>query len=129
MKSRLEDLNVWKSAMELTVKCYQLCSNAEELDRGLQQQIQRSSVSIPSNIAEGFERQSSKEFVRFLFIAKGSAGELRCQLMIGLRLKYWEDHTVNSIISQLEHISRMLAKLIQTIQYKNRKNTTGSSEG
>lgn len=128
MKSRLEDLNVWKSAMELTVKWYQLRSYAEALDRGLQQQIQRSLVSIPSNLAEGFEQQSSKEFVRFLFIAKGSAGELRCQLMIRLRLKYWEDQEVNAIISQLEHISSMLAKLIQTIQYKNRKNKTGSSE-
>jgi four helix bundle protein len=69
-----EDLAVWKESMQLATEVYSLLINCK--DYGLKDQIQRAAVSIPSNIAEGFERQSNKEFIHYLFIAKGSCGEL-----------------------------------------------------
>ncbi|MEP6646977.1 MAG: four helix bundle protein, partial [Saprospiraceae bacterium] len=75
-----EDLIIWKESMQLCFDIYAVLKPCR--DYGLKDQIQRSAVSIPSNIAEGFERQTDKEFIRFLFIAKGSCGELRTQLYI-----------------------------------------------
>ncbi|MEJ2685452.1 MAG: four helix bundle protein [Candidatus Sulfobium sp.] len=80
MSKRFEDLEVWKSSYKLAVEIYKRFSNCK--DYGLKDQITRSSVSVPSNIAEGFERNSNKEFIRYLYIAKGSCGELRTQLHI-----------------------------------------------
>jgi four helix bundle protein len=75
-----EDLTVWKEAMQLVVSIYTEFKN--NTDYGFKDQIQRSAVSIPSNIAEGYERQSNKEFIHFLFIAKGSSGELQTQFIL-----------------------------------------------
>jgi four helix bundle protein len=90
MKSkRFEDLEVWQLSRELVKSIYKLTSGTRfSKDFGLANQIQRSAVSIMSNIAEGFERKSKKEFISFLSIAKGSCGELRSQLYIGLDLSY-----------------------------------------
>lgn len=83
-----EDLVVWKDGMRLCVDVYALLRDCR--DFGFKDQIQRSAVSVPSNIAEGFERQTDKEFVQFLFIAKGSCAELRTQLYLASELKYIE---------------------------------------
>ena len=78
---KFEDMEVWQNARSLTKKIYICSSNGKfSKDFGLRDQIRRASVSIMSNIAEGFERGSNKEFIQFLFIAKGSAGEVRSQL-------------------------------------------------
>jgi four helix bundle protein len=74
----LENLGVWKRSCRLSVELYKLLR-----DFGFRDQVTRSALSVPSNIAEGYERDSSKEFSRFLKIAKGSCGELRTQLYIG----------------------------------------------
>lgn len=82
---RFEDIESWKRAREVTKKIYQLSSSGEfARDYGLKDQIRRSSVSIMSNIAEGFERDGNREFVNFLSIAKGSCGEARSQLYVAL---------------------------------------------
>ena len=75
-----EDLEVWKNAMQLVVVIY--AEFKENKDYGFKDQIQRAAVSIPSNIAEGYERQTNKEFIQFLYIAKGSSAELQTQLYI-----------------------------------------------
>lgn len=83
-----EDLLIWKESMRFSVEIYKLFRDSR--DFGFRDQIQRASVSVPSNIAEGFERQTDKEFVQYLFIAKGSNGELRTQLYLAIELKYIE---------------------------------------
>ena len=84
--SYFEDLEMWKEGMQVCVRVYELLKDCK--DFGFRDQIQRSAVSIPSNIAEGYERQTDKEFIHFLFIAKGSCGELRTQLYLAKELKY-----------------------------------------
>ncbi len=78
---RFEDLEVWKRSMSLSVETYKELSDLK--DYGFKDQITRSALSIPSNIAEGFEHDSNKECLRFLAYAKASCGEYRTQMMIG----------------------------------------------
>jgi len=77
---KFEDLDVWKESMRLVIDIYENLKNCNEF--GLKDQIQRSAVSIPSNISEGYDRASNKEYIQFLHIAKGSCAELRTQLYI-----------------------------------------------
>ncbi len=74
---RFEDLEVWKEGMRLAVQVYRSMAGCP--DYGLRDQMQRAAVSIPSNIAEGFERNTNKEFIRFLYISKGSCAEKKSQ--------------------------------------------------
>ena len=83
---RFEDLEVWKESMRLTVEIYNQFKSIN--DFGLCDQMQRASVSIPSNISEGYERNSNKEFIRFLYIDQGSCGELRTQLCLATELNF-----------------------------------------
>ena len=86
---RFEDLIAWQKARKLTCEIYQITrQGAFVKDFGLSNQIQRASVSIMSNIAEGFERGSNKEFIQFLYIAKGSCGEVRSQIYIAFDQRY-----------------------------------------
>ena len=79
--SSFEDMIVWQKSMDLVVKIYEICRAGElSKDWGLKDQLQRAAVSIPANIAEGFERGSRKEYHQYITIAKGSAGELRCYI-------------------------------------------------
>ena len=109
---KFEDLNVWKEGMLLTENIYNAFSNSK--DFRLRDQIQRASVSIPSNIAEGFDRQTNKEFIQFLFIAKGSCSEVRTQIYIALKLKLVNEKVGNTLLEHTRKISAMLFKLIQT---------------
>jgi four helix bundle protein len=86
---KFEELEVWKASMNLCAEIYKL-TNTElfSKDFGLKDQIRRASVSVPSNISEGYERDSKKQFLYFLVIAKGSCGELRTQLKIARMLNY-----------------------------------------
>ncbi len=83
-------------------------------DFSFRDQIRRSAVSIPSNIAEGYERQTNKEFIQFLFIAKGSCGELRTQIYLALELEYVEKDLGKELIDRTHKISAMLFNLIKT---------------
>ena len=82
-------------------------------DFSFRDQIRRSAVSIPSNIAEGYERQTNKEFIQFLFIAKGSCGELRTQIYLALELEYVEKDLGKELIDRTHKISAMLFNLIK----------------
>ena len=107
-----EDLIVWKEGVRLSIEVYELLKNSG--DFGLKDQIQCSSVSIPSNIAEGYERQTNKEFIRFLYIAKGSCDELRTQIYIANQVGEIEKHIALSLIEKTKSISSMLHGLIKT---------------
>lgn len=109
--NRFEDLDVWKGAMKLATAIYREFKDCK--DFSFKDQIQRAVVSIPSNIAEGYERQSNKEFIRFLYIAKGSSGEIRTQLYIAISLKYLDNESGTKYLEEAEKISAMLYKLIQ----------------
>ena len=109
---KFEDLKVWKDSMRLASEIYRQFSNSH--DYGFRDQIQRAAVSIPSNIAEGYERQSNKEFIQFLFIAKGSCGELRTQIYLGIELKLIEKDRGTTLLQQTREISAMLYGLIKT---------------
>ena len=93
---RFEDIEAWKAARRLTQKVYAVskCGDFRK-DFALRDQIRRASISITSNIAEGFERDGTKEFASFLSIAKGSAGEVRSQLYVALDEGYINPDTFN----------------------------------
>jgi four helix bundle protein len=107
---RFEDLEVWKKGMQLAVAVYEQLAGCR--DFGLRDQMQRAAVSTPSNIAEGYERGSNKEFIQYLFIAKGSAGELRTQLYLALKLKVLAPAQAKKLLAESRQISAMLARYI-----------------
>ena len=111
--TRFEDLNVYQQARELCQRVYALTrSGPISKDYGLRDQMRRSAVSIVSNIAEGFERQSNAEFSRFLYIAKGSCGELRAQAQVGVDEKYWDTASYEEIGGRCRKLSAGLSNLI-----------------
>ncbi len=105
-----EDLTIWKESMQIVTQIYDVFKDCK--DFSFKDQIQRAAVSMPSNIAEGFERHSNKEFVQFLFIAKGSCGELRTQLYIAIKLKYIGKTKGTELLENAKTLSAQIAKLI-----------------
>jgi four helix bundle protein len=114
---QFEDLDIWKESMITCIKIYKLMENCR--DFSFKDQIQRAAVSVPSNIAEGFERQTTKEFVQFLYIAKGSCGEFRTQLYLTNRLKYIEQDIFVELLDKTKHISSMIYNFIKSIKARN----------
>ncbi len=116
MYKSFENLAVWKQSCRLAVKIYKELKNCR--DYGLKSQLTRSAVSIPSNIAEGAERNSKLEYIRFIHIAKGSAAELRTQLYIAGEIGLLDQKVVTEMVSELKHISATLQAIANTL--KNR---------
>lgn len=111
-----EDLRVWQKAIELVKQIYLMTKEGGlSKDFGLRDQLRRASVSIPTNIAEGFERYSRKEYLNFLNIAKGSAGEVRSLLRVALEVGYLEQSDYTVLYNQVIQLSRMLSNQIQSI--------------
>jgi four helix bundle protein len=110
---KFEDIISWQKAKELTKEIYRIFDNSK--DFGFKSQIQRASISIMNNIAEGFERKSNKEFKQFLFIAKGSAGEVRSMLHLAFDLKYITSEQYNKLCDDVIIISKMLSNFIKTL--------------
>ena len=108
-----EDIIAWKKAHDLTVTIYKLTKNSQ--DHGFNGQIQRASVSIMNNIAEGFERRSNKEFKQFLYIAKGSCGEVRSMVRLGESLGKIPKQEVDALLNTTLEISKTLSGLIKTL--------------
>ena len=107
-----QDLIVWQKAMLLVEMVYKATQNFPKHELyGLTNQIRRAAVSIPSNIAEGHARQSKAEFRNFISIAQGSKAEVETQIMIAKRLNYISNPEMNSILSLLLEISKMLTAL------------------
>lgn len=117
MAKSFEEMEVWNKARELVNFVYNITKNKEfSRDFGLIDQIRRASVSVMSNIAEGFERGSNTEFLQYLFIAKGSAGEVRTQLYIALDQGYINQEAFEKGKSLCVKISGQLAGLIQYLK-------------
>ena len=114
MSASFEDLEVWKKSCRLAVKLYELLRDCR--DYGMKDQMLRSSVSIPSNIAEGSEKNSIPDFQRFLNIAKGSAAELRTQVYISYEVKIFSEKNSKELIQELKSISKMLQALQNSLK-------------
>ncbi len=112
--ARFEDLDVWEKAVRLSGDLYKTLSALK--DYGFRDQITRTGLSVPSNIAEGYERASSKEMANFLNYAKGSAGEMRTQIYIGMDIGYIDRETGSRWLQEAEEISRMLHSLIRAVR-------------
>ena len=116
MAKGFEGLDVWQKSCLIAVDMYSAFRNCR--DFGLKDQVCRAAVSIPSNIAEGYERNSPRDFIRFLNIAKGSCGELRTQIYIAKELEYLDADCCQDLLQTSKSISAMLSGLIRTIQKK-----------
>ena len=111
---QFEDIIAWQKAKAMTIRIY---SNFKDLkDFEFKNQVCRASVSIMNNIAEGFERKSDSEFKHFLFIAKGSCGEVRSMLYLAYELKYIHEEDYSFLINLSNEISRMLSGLIKSLK-------------
>lgn len=105
---KIDDLKIWQKALDLTTEVYKATADFPSEEKfGITSQIRRSAVSVPSNIAEGAGRNSSKEFSRFMSIANGSALELQTQLIISNRLNLISNDTLKSLLSSLDEIQKM----------------------
>jgi len=110
------DLEVWQKAMDLVVSCYQVTKSFPKCENyGLASQLQRASISIPANIAEGRARQHSKEFLHHLSIANGSLAEVETHIQIAERLHYIDSNEVEQMLGKTAEIGRMLNGLRRSI--------------
>ena len=113
------ELIVWKRAMDLVVEAYELVKRLPKQEQySLSDQIRRSAISIPSNIAEGNGRNSDKDYIRFLSMARGSQYELETQLMLCTRLGYLSDDDIDKSLNLCDEIGRMLNALITRLEKK-----------
>jgi four helix bundle protein len=118
--SRFEDIEVWQLARKFVSQIYEITNNDNfKKDFVLRDQIRRASLSIISNISEGFERQSNLEFIRFLFIAKASSGEARAQLYVAFDLKYINQDDFNVLLAESEKISKSISGFIKYLKSSN----------
>lgn len=112
-----KDLEVWKKSIDLVVEIYRLSKDFPVTEKyGLSSQMQRAAVSIPSNIAEGASRNSTKEYIRFLNIAQGSLSELETQLIIAEKIGFNLEQ--RNIFVAIENISKMLYRLRESLSRK-----------
>jgi len=119
---RFEDIEAWKRAREVTKMIYRLSSTGDfSRDFGLKDQIRRSSVSVMSNIAEGFERDGKREFISFLAIAKASCGEARSQLYVALDQDFISREDFEKTYDQLNQTSRLIAGFMNYLKQSELK--------
>ena len=117
-----EDLEIWKDARALTREIYQLTREPRfSKDFALRDQIRRATVSIMSNIAEGFERGGNQEFIQFLYIAKASCGEVRSQLYVAVDQSYVTQKDCEELTKSFRRLSIMISNLIDYLRRSGMK--------
>ena len=112
--TRFEEVRAWQEARELAKYVYGVAKTCP--DYGFRDQIQRAAVSVMNNIAEGFERNSDKEFKQFLYIAKGSCGEVRSMVYLALDLKYISEKQFSNYLQHSEKVSQLISGFIKKLQ-------------
>jgi len=110
---RFEEIIAWQKSKALVTEIYRIFNKS--IDYNYKNQILRASISVMNNIAEGFERKSNNEFKHFLFIAKGSSGEVRSMLYLGMELNYITQLQFIELKNKAEEISKMISGLIKTL--------------
>ena len=119
-ESSFRDLRVWRESMRLTAEIYRYSANfPREETYGLASQMRRAAVSIPSNIAEGKGHRSNREFLQFLFHARGSLLELQTQVMIAEELQYSSKEKSQHLLALAEGVGRALSGLINALREKS----------
>lgn len=115
-----EDLPIWKEAKDLAVRIYKI-TKEDKLKRnfGLSEQIRKAALSISSNIAEGFDRSSRKEFIKYLYMAKGSVSEVRSQLFICKELGYLDNGISEELLGRTTSLTRQIGALISFLKKRN----------
>jgi four helix bundle protein len=117
--SRFEELDIWKRSARLSADIYKQLATLK--DFGFKDQITRAGLSVPSNIAEGCERESDKEVANFLNYAKGSLGELRTQIYIGMEIGYIDNAIGKTWIKETDEIAKVLHGFIKAVRERPRK--------
>lgn len=113
------DLKVWQKSMDLTVRTYEVTKGFPSEERyGLTSQMRRAAASVPANIAEGRERRSTREFLQFLGIARGSLAELETFLTLSERLGLLQSATGNRLLGESAEINRMLESMMRALNRK-----------
>lgn len=119
-KTSYTQLKVWQKGMDMVEEIYRITLKLPECERfGLISQLRRAAISVPSNIAEGYSRMTTKEYINFLSIARGSNAELETQLLICKRLNYLSDSDLNLAFMLLTEIGKMISAIINTLGTKN----------
>lgn len=108
-----EEIIAWQKAKDLTKEVYRLTKSIKDVD--FNGQLQRASVSIMNNIAEGFERRTNKEFKHFLYIAKGSCGETRSMILLGKEIGYINDTQTKLLTDLSVEVSKILSGFIKSL--------------
>lgn len=117
MLKSYQELKVWQKAHELTLKTYQVTQQFPKEERfGLTSQIRRSAVSTPANIAEGYGRKHTKEYIQMLYISQGSLEETKYYFLLGRDLKYLRNEQYEKLINLSEEVGRMLRGLIKSLE-------------
>jgi four helix bundle protein len=119
---RFEDIKAWQEARVLTTMIYAAVGSDRDFasDHGLREQIRRAAVSIMSNIAEGFSRRTTKEFVQFLFIAKGSVAEVQSQLYVALDQGYTNQERFGELYAKSDEVARLISGFITYLLNKDK---------
>jgi len=121
---RFEDIEVWQKARQLTKRIYAVSNKgAFARDFGLRDQIRRASISVMSNIAEGYERGGTRESIQFLSAAKGSGGEVRSQLYAALDQEYLDVRTLEEISEMAKEVNRMITGLMNYLRKSGLRGT------
>ena len=119
MIQTFKDLTVWQEAMELVVDVYKTTREFPKSEiYGLTSQMQRAAVSIPSNIAEVHQRNSTPQFLQFISIARGSLGELETQIILAHRLDYLNEKIQNELLERVARIGRLIGGLMKSLKAK-----------
>ncbi len=114
---RFEDIKAWQKTREVVKSIYEITSKESfAKDYSLKDQIRRASISVMSNIAEGFSRQTDREFIQFLHVAKGSASEVQSQLYVALDLKYTSEATFKELYELLEEAIRLISGFVRYLK-------------
>lgn len=114
-----EDLIVWQKGIDLVKEIYLLTKEGElSKDFGLRDQLRRAAVSVPTNIAEGFERSFRKKYLHFLSIAKGSAGEIRSLIRVALEINYLGREAYTKMYNQARELSGLIANQIKALNQR-----------
>ena len=127
--TKFEDLEIWKLSLTITKQIYDISFKKDfSRDFALRDQIRRATISISSNIVEGFEKNNNNEFVRYLRIAKGSTGEVRNQLYIALSISYISQKDFNKINKALIDLANQIGKLISYLEKLKKTRQTRKPE-
>lgn len=116
---RFEDIIAWQKAQDLAFDVYEIFS--ESRDYGFRDQICRAVVSISNNIAEGFDRNTDKEFTRFLFIAFSSCSEVKSMIYLSERLHYMNTNTKSQLINQSDEVQKLISGFIKSLNSKTKR--------